>query len=66
MFVPSNLLSHSSSLILSQRGALACAEFTGNIVGYAFSVVSTFQFFRTRILTFDQQPFSGQTIFVLS
>jgi len=41
MCVPYLLLSHPHFLILSQRGALACAEFTGNIVGYAFSVVST-------------------------
>lgn len=35
-----DVLRYRLVLTRSQRGALACIEFTGNIFGYAFSVVS--------------------------
>jgi hypothetical protein len=35
---------------LSQRGALACMEFTGNVFGYASSVVSKMSLCLTRQL----------------
>lgn len=46
-----------------QRGALACMEFTGNIVGYASSVVS---FLVEVVIVYVENFSSGQIISVLS
>jgi len=53
---------HTHSL---QRGALACAEFTGNVVGYSFSVVSSASFSVNKSTITQMSP-SGPTTFALS
>jgi len=51
--------------IYEQRGALACVEFTGNIFGYAFSVVR-FPIHRPSSDPVLTMVYSGRIISVLS
>jgi MFS family permease len=55
-----------SKVILTrvQRGALACMEFTGNIIGYSSSVVCFFVYCVDSL--FLTRHYSGRVIFVLS